>query len=144
MATKGRKRTKVVPTGKKLQQLKNQRRKNSVRVIPNVNYHSETHRILLYAKFKKKAFSWNDWYNFHADSFAMRRGGIERFVSLVIFGYLHHQLIDGEDYFQISLEGEHKLIQVAEKDQLRRSRAAKSSAQRGNETKRANLLNDDY
>lgn len=135
---KGQKRSKKVPTGLQLAKLQKARAKNSVRAEPNVNYNSETHRVLLYAKFKKTAFPWSDWYNFHPD-FRMRRGGIERFISLVIFGYLDHRLINGEDYFQINLQGEHKLIQIAEKDQLRRSRAAKRSAKRGFETKMNNL-----
>ena len=140
---KGQKRTKKVPSGSKLAKLQKERLKNSVRAVPNVNYNSETHRVLLYAKFKKTAFPWSDWYNFHPD-FRMRRGGIERFISLVIFGYLDHRVIGKEDYFQITLEGEHKLIRIAEKDQLRRNRAAKSSAKRGFETKMNNLMNDDY
>ena len=140
---KGQKRTKKVPTGLQLAKLQKARAKNRVRVKPNINHLSETHRVLLYAKFKKTAFPWSDWYNFHSD-FKMRRGGIERFIRLVIFGYLDHRLINGEDYFQITLDGEHKLIEVAEKDQLKRTRAAKRSAKRGFETKMTNLMNDDY
>lgn len=124
---------KTMPTGKNLEQ---QRKKLKAKDRgPFFHYNSATHKLLLYAKFKKKAFTWDAWNNFHADNYRVRRNSGDCFEQLVIAGFLHHRVIDGLDYFQISLEGELQLITIAEahqkKVQLEKSRSARNSYMQG-------------
>lgn len=124
---------KTMPTGKKLEQ---ERKKLKAKGRgPFFHYNSASHKLLLYAKFKKKAFTWDAWNNFHADNYRVRRNSGDCFEQLVIAGFLHHRVIDGLDYFQISLEGELQLITIAEvhqkKVQQEKSRSARNSYMQG-------------
>lgn len=124
---------KTMPTGKKLEQ---ERKKLKAKGRgPFFHYNSSTHKLLLYAKFKKKAFTWDAWNNFHADNYRVRRNSGDCFEQLVIAGLLHHRVIGGLDYFQISLEGELQLITIAEarqkKDKQEKSRSARNSYMQG-------------
>lgn len=112
-------RTKM-PTGKQLEKL----RKEALAKIGagTIKYHGATHKILLYAKFKKKAFSWDDWTNFHIDNYRVRARSGESFQFLLVCDYLYHRVINGKDYFQITLRGEQKLYEIAEDRQKRESR----------------------
>lgn len=120
---------KTMPTGKKLEQ---ERKKLKAKGRgPFFHYNSSTHKLLLYAKFKKKAFTWDAWNNFHADNYRVRRNSGDCFQQLVIAGFLHHRVIDNLDYFQISLEGELQLIILAEKEQARKAKLSSESSARG-------------
>lgn len=124
---------KTMPTGEKLE--KERKKLKEKGRGPFFHYHSSTHKLLLYAKFKKKAFTWDAWNNFHADNYRVRRNSGDCFEQLVIAGLLHHRVIDGLDYFQISLEGELQLITLAEarqkKEQQEKSRSARNSYMQG-------------
>jgi hypothetical protein len=110
----------TIPTGKKLEKL----RKEALKKMGagTIKYHGATHRVLLYAKFKKKAFKWDDWVNFHFENYNMRRSSGECFEFLVICDYLYHRVINGVDHFQITPKGELKLYEIAEARQKRDSR----------------------
>lgn len=123
---------KIMPTGKKLEKLRKQARKSSK--VKFMHYNGSTHKVLLYAKFKKKAFSWDDWNNFHADNYFMRRSSGDSFHHLLVQEFLYHRVIDGLDYFQITPEGELQLIILAEKEQARRAKLASQSSARGRAT----------
>jgi hypothetical protein len=110
----------TIPTGKKLEKLRKEALKKSG--SGTIKYHGATHRVLLYAKFKKKAFKWDDWVNFHLDNYNMRRSSGECFEFLVVCDYLYHRVINGVDHFQITPRGELKLHEVAEARQKRDSR----------------------
>lgn len=124
-------RTKM-PTGKKLEAMQKRHAEQGKRKIA---YHSVSHCLLLYAKFKKKAFAWDDWNNFHADNYKMRRHSGESFLQLLICGYVYHRVINNVDYFQITPLGEQKLIHIAEARQKRDfdkiSKANKLAYQKG-------------
>ena len=122
----------TMPTGKKLEKL----RKAALGKVGagSIKYHSGTHRVLLYAKFKKKAFKWDDWVNFHAENYDMRRSSGECFEFLLICGYLYHRVIKGIDYFQITPDGELKLITLSESEQKRRAKLASKSSYKGRKT----------
>jgi 6-phosphogluconolactonase/glucosamine-6-phosphate isomerase/deaminase len=109
-----------MPTDKQLVKL----RKEAMKKIGagKIKYHGAAHKILLFSKFKKKAFAWDDWVNFHADNYAVRRSSGEAFLHLVVSDYLYHRVINGQDYFQITPRGEHKLYEVAEERQRRDSK----------------------
>ena len=115
----------TMPTGKKLEKLRKEALKKAG--AGSIKYHSGTHRVLLYAKFKKKAFKWDDWVNFHAENYDMRRSSGECFEFLVICDYLYHRVINGVDYFQITPKGEIKLYEIAE---LRQKRDSKEVSRR--------------
>lgn len=123
---------KIMPIGDKLENLRGGssegNRKSTIR------YNSSTHKLLLYAKFKKRAFPWDDWNNFHADNYNFRKNSGECFYHLVVGGYLYHRVIDGIDWFQITPDGELKLITISEKDQKRRSRLSSESSAKGRMT----------
>lgn len=123
---------KKMPTGKKLEKLQKEARTS--RHLSTIHYHSSTHKILLYAKFKKKAFKWDDWNNFHPDNYRVRRNSGDCFEHLLIGGFLYHRIIDGTDWFQITPEGELKLITVAENDQKRRAKLSSLASAKGRET----------
>lgn len=123
---------KKMPTGKKLEKLQKAASK-----LPHslaIHYNSSTHKMLLYAKFKKKAFSWDAWNNFHADNYQVRRNSGDCFEKLVIAGFLYHRVIDGVDWFQITPRGEQKLILLAEADQARRAKLSSESSSKGRMT----------
>ena len=123
---------KVMPIGEDLVNL----RKNPLRKYKEVSirYNGVTHKILLYAKFKKKAFPWDAWNQFHSDTYDFRRNSGESFQNLVVGDYLYHRIIDGIDWFQITPHGEMKLITIAENDQRRRAKASSESSARGRMT----------
>ena len=109
-----------MPTGKQLEKL----RKEQMKKIGGgtIRYHGATHKILLYAKFKKKAFAWDDWVNFHAENYAIRRSSGESLHFLLVCDYLYHRVINGQDYFQITPRGDQKLYEIAEERQKRESK----------------------
>jgi hypothetical protein len=115
----------TMPTGKKLEKLRKEALKKTG--AGSIKYHSGTHRVLLYAKFKKNAFKWDDWVNFHAENYDMRRSSGECFEFLVICDYLYHRVINAVDYFQITPKGEIKLYEIAE---LRQKRDSKEVSRR--------------
>ena len=123
---------KVMPTGKKLEKLRKEASKNYK--ASSIHYNSATHKILLYAKFKKKAFKWDDWNNFHPDNYRVRRNSGDCFQHLLIGGYVYHRIIDGDDWFQITPEGELKLIIIAENEQKRRAKLSSESSSKGRKT----------
>lgn len=124
---------KIMPTGKKLE--KERKKLKGKGRGPFFHYNSATHKLLLYAKFKKKAFTWDAWNNFHADNYRVRRNSGDCFEQLVIAGFLHHRVMDDVDYFQISLEGELQLITISEarqkKEKQEKSRSARNSYMQG-------------
>lgn len=123
---------KVMPSGKKLEKLRKEAGKSQH--ASSIHYHSSTHKLLLYAKFKKKAFPWDDWYNFHAENYPVRRNAGECFHHLLVSGFVYHRIIDGIDWFQITPEGELKLITLAENEQKRRAKLASQSSYKGRKT----------
>jgi hypothetical protein len=123
---------KTMPTGKKLEKLKKELYKKNRAAY--IHYNSATHKLLLYAKFKKKAFSWDDWNNFHADNYPVRRNSGDCFQHLLLSGFVYHRIIDGTDYFQITPDGELQLILISERDQARRAKLASDSSARGRMT----------
>lgn len=122
----------VMPSGKKLERLINDYEKNPTKA--QIRYNSSTHKVLLYAKFKKKAFTWDDLLAFHIANKAVKQNSGSFFRQLVSYGFLYHRIIDGVDYFQITPRGEHKLISLAESEQARRSKILQQSAVRGRAT----------
>ena len=123
---------KTMPNGKKLEKLKKELNKKGRAAY--IHYNSATHKLLLYAKFKKKAFSWDDWNNFHADNYKVRRNTGDCFQHLLLSGFVYHRVIDGADYFQITPDGELQLILISERDQARRAKLASDSSARGRKT----------
>lgn len=123
---------KVMPKGKELERLINFYEKNPTKAV--LQYNSSCHKILLYAKFKKKAFSWNDLLEFHFATPSIKRNSGLFFEQLVSYGFLYHRVIDGLDYFQITPRGEQKLILLAEANQQRRAKLSSESSARGRAT----------
>jgi hypothetical protein len=123
---------KVMPSGKKLDKLRKEAGKSFN--ASSIHYHSSTHKLLLYAKFKKKAFQWDDWNNFHADNYRVRRNSGDCFQHLLVAGFLYHRIIKGVDWFQITPDGELKLITLSESEQKRRAKLASQSSYKGRKT----------
>lgn len=132
---------KTMPTGRKLENLRKDLNKKGR--ASYIHYNSPTHKLLLYAKFKKTAFSWDDWNNFHAENYKVRRNSGDCFHHLVVSGFVYHRVIGGTDYFQITPDGELQLILVSERDQARRAKLASDSSARGRRTYLARAKHDD-
>ena len=121
-------------------QLRKLRKLASTTVVP---YNSRTHQLLLYAKFKKTAFTRDDWFAFHLQDIYYKKNISNNIQYLVVHKLLDCAIIDDTEYLQITKLGEHQLNHCADRERIKINRRNAKNGVDGWDT-RSNNMQDSF